>query len=118
MLYTEMKSGYPADSDRDEFVMFCAYSKFSNTDNIIDFVETLPYLYHNECVELDEIEVMFDHSDYNKLYIVLYAFGRSITEYAVSEKNGKLVVAINDAYYNERVNELYYEPIKRHAGLY
>ena len=118
MLYTEMKAGYPADSDRDEFVMFCAYSKFTNTDSIIDFVETLPYLYHNECVELDEIEVMFDHSNYKKLCIVLYAFGRPITEYVVYEKDGKLVVAINDAYSNERVNELYYVPIKRHAGLY
>lgn len=113
-----MKSGYPVDSDRDEFVMFCAYSKFSSPDSIIDFVDTLPYLYHNECVELDEIEVMFDHSNYDKFNIVLYVFGRTIAEYTVSEKDGKLVVAINDAYYNERVDELYYEPIKRHAGLY
>ena len=118
MLYTEMKSGYPVDSDRDEFVMFCAYSKFSNPDSIIDFVEVLPYLYHNECVELDEIEVMFDHYDYNKLYIVLYAFGLAIAEYVVSEKDGKLVVAINAKYSNKRIDELYYEPIKRHAGLY
>jgi hypothetical protein len=113
-----MKSGYPVDSDRDEFVMFCAYSKFTNTDSIIDFVETLPYLYHNECALLDEIEVMFDHSNYKNLHIVLYVFGRTIAEYVVSEKDGKLVVAINDKYSNERVDELYYEPIKRHAGLY
>ena len=118
ILYTRIESEYGVEATKNDFQVFCEGSEFTNVKDVIDLIETLPFLYQKECVELDQIEVTFDTSHLGVFYITLYSFGDIIAEYKVREEGQKLIIAANDKYYNEDVEDLYYLPLKKHAENY
>ena len=118
ILYTRIESEYGVEATKNDFQVFCEGSEFTNVKDVIDLIETLPFLYQKECVELDQIEVSFDTSHLGVFYITLYSFGDVIAEFRVKEEGQKLIVASNDKYDNEKVEELYYTPLKKHAENY
>ena len=118
ILYTQIKSEYGVEATKDDFYIFCDGSEFTNAKDIVDLIETLPFLYQKECVELDQIEVTFDTSHLGVFYITLYSFGHTIAEYRVREENQKLIIAADTKYYIEDVEDVYYFPLKKHAENY
>ena len=118
ILYTQIESDFSIEPTKNDFQVFCEGSEFTNVKDIIDLIETLPFLYQKESVELDQIEVSFDTSHLGVFYITLYSFGDVIAEFRVKEEGQKLIVASNDKYDNEKVEELYYTPLKKHAENY
>ena len=69
ILYTRIESEYGVEATKNDFQVFCEGSEFTNVKDVIDLIETLPFLYQKECVELDQIEVTFDTS---RLWCVLH----------------------------------------------